>query len=240
MELPKLGVDSESPILRKDRMSTGISDLDLILEGGYKNPENIMLLGPTGVEKMMMAFHFISSGLKVSDEMIVFISSDSTYENVSQRAQSIGVNLQASNLLFIDCYSSNLGNEKAPAEGRILVAGPSALNDLSLAINEAIQKAGGKKMRVVFSSISTFMLYNPAESILKFLQVVCGRLRKANSTAIFLVEEGVHEKKLLSVVEHTMDEKFEIKEENGVLKLSPPDLTESIPIKLGPGGISII
>jgi KaiC/GvpD/RAD55 family RecA-like ATPase len=240
MDMPEMNVDKDSPILKKDRMSTGIKDLDLILEGGYKNPANIMVLGPTGVEKMMLAFQFVAVGLKKPDEYILFISSDSAIENVMQRAQSIGIKLDAPNFLFIDCYTSNTGDGQEPSEKRIVVPGPSALNDLSLAINEGLTKANGKKIRVVFSSLSTFMLYNPIESILKFLQVVCGRLMKANATTLMLVEEGVHEKKLLSVIEHMMDEKFEITEKDGMFSIDVPEISDDIPIKLGPTGISII
>ena len=63
---------------------------------------------------------------------------------------------------------------------------------------------------MVFDTLSTFVIYNPKDSIKKFLSVVEGRLRSANATTIYLIDEGVHDKQLLSLVEQGMDEKFEI------------------------------
>ena len=103
-----------------------------------------------------------------------------------------------------------------------------------------IKQAAGKKMRVVFYSLSAFLLYNPKESILKFLQVVNGRLKNANATIVFLVEEGVHEKGLLGSVERLIDERFEIAtSKDGYSELSITELGATINIKMGPNGIIV-
>jgi len=234
----ELGVDEGMPILKKNRMSTGIPDLDLILEGGYHNPGNIVLIGPSGMEKVAFSYHFVAAAAQ--DENAYIICGNACPDDIINKASTIGLNLKKDNIRFIDCYSATLGKGECKSTEKVMVVdGPSALNDISLALNEAIRASAGKKMRVVFDTLSTFVLYNPKDSIRKFMSVVEGRLRNAKATTLYLVDEGVHDKPLLSLLEHGMDEKFDILDKGGKFFLTIPDTAVNVPIKVGPGGISI-
>lgn len=241
MDLPPLGVDEKLPILKKNRLSTGIKDLDIILEGGYNNPSNIMIIGPTGMEKAAFGFQFAGAGKKTKENTYI-IASDSSPASIISKAKTAGIDLKKDNVYFIDCYSATLGGKKTPetTEKVTVVPGPGALNDISLAINEAIKKSAGKKLRVLFYSLSTFVLYNPKDSILKFIKVVGGRLKNAEATALYLVEEGVHDKQLISLLEHSMDAKYEVFEKENNMELDIPTMKMNIPFKLGPAGINVL
>ena len=234
-------VNEEMPILKSTKTSTGVLDLDIILEGGYSNPANILVLGPTGMEKAALGFHFIAS-IDQKKECAIAICSDCSPANVVEKAASIGINLQKEWIYFIDCYSSTLGGKKPPvATDEIsIVSGPGALNDLSLAINELIKKSAGKRIHILFYSLSTFVLYNPKDSIVKFLQVVGGRLKNAEATTLFLVEEGVHDKQLVGVLEHSMDWTIELFNKGDAVELNIPGIGITIPLKLGPSGITVL
>jgi KaiC/GvpD/RAD55 family RecA-like ATPase len=236
-ELPTLGVQEEMPIIKKNRLTTGVGDLDLILEGGYLNPADILLIGPAGMEKMAFAFHFARA--KKSGEVIVFITTDQTAKNVREKAASIGLKLPE-DTIFIDCYSASLGAVKEE-KNVTYISSATALEDFSVAIKEIIEKNAGKRIRLVFNTFSTFLLYNPKDSILKFLQVVGGRLRNGGATTLFIVEEGVHDKQLISTVERSMDEKYIIHDKGGGafdFEIFSAGIT--IPIKLGPNGVAIV
>ncbi len=238
MDLPPLGVDENMPIIKKNRLSTGIKDLDIILEGGYLNPGNILLLGPSCTEKTTLAYHFTAIGLKSKNEHVLFLTSDTTPTNIKEKASSLDLDLNG-DLSFIDCYSSTIGSpSKEP--NVTSVPGPQSLEDMSFAISDIINKTAGKKLRVVFSSLSTLLLYNPKDSMLKFLQVVSGRLRNAGATVLFLVEEGVHDKQIISTVEHIIDEKYSIIDKGGSFEFSVPAFGLTLPIKLGPNGLMIL
>lgn len=238
--LPPLGVDENLHILKMDRSSTGIREFDIILEGGYPNPGTVLIKGPPGMEKTALAFHFASAK---KDDFVVIVAADVAPDSVKEKASSIGINF-GDDVKFIDCYTATVSAPAKAGEGgeakNFVISGPTALNDLSLAINEMMKQANGKKMRVVFYSLSAFLLYNPKDSILKFLQIVNGRLKNANATVLFLVEEGVHEKGLLGSVERLMDERFEItSNKEGYSELEILGLGAIINIKLGPNGIVI-
>jgi KaiC/GvpD/RAD55 family RecA-like ATPase len=241
MARTEIGVDLKDPILKKDRLSSGIDDFDIMLEGGYKNPANIMIVGPTGMEKNAFAYHFASAA-NSRKEVVLLICADAAPASVVKKAASSGIDLKGRNLFFIDCYSTTINSKNEPeaTEDTQIVEGPGALNDLSLAINEIIKKGKDKKMRIVFDSLSTFVLYNPEDSIRKFLKIVGGRLKEAEATTIFLVEEGVHDKQLLSLLEHGMDSVFNIEEKNGSNTLRVPMIRMDIPFRIGPSGINIL
>lgn len=238
MELPPIGVDEKNPILKKNKASTGIKELDIMLEGGYFNPGLVMVLGPTGKEKVGFAFQFAESGAKKGDN-VYYITADSGPDDIINKAAAVGMNLKQKEIRFVDCYTSTLGTKTEVNKEYISIPGPSALNDLSLEINEAIKESAGKKMRVIFHSLSSFLLYNPKESILKFIQVIGGRLKNADATVLMLVEDGMHEKQLLSAIEHSMDERFIIHDKGGSFELEIPEIPITIPIKLSANGIII-
>jgi KaiC/GvpD/RAD55 family RecA-like ATPase len=232
-----MGVNEEMPILKTNRLSTGIADLDIILEGGYFNPGNIVMIGPSGIEKAAFAYHFAAS--VGANENAYVICGNSSPADIINKASTLGINLNRPNISFIDCYSATLGKADESNPKIKVVSGPGALNDVSLMINEAIKDSTGKKMRIVFDTLSTFVLYNPQDSIRKFLSVIEGRLKSVGATAIYLVDDGVHDKQALSLIEHGMDETYTIEDKGGKFVMVLPELDMPIPIKIGPAGIAI-
>lgn len=234
-----LGVDEAMPILKANRLSTGIPDMDLILEGGYSNPGNILMEGPSGIEKSAFAYHFAADAGPKENAYIV--CGNTSPADIMKKAATIGINLNKENIRFIDCYSPTLGKgEMASSEKIRMVTGPGALNDISLMLNEATSESSGKRIRIVFDTLSTFVIYNPKDSIKKFLSVVEGRLKSAGATTIFLIDEGVHDKQLLSLVEQGMDEKFVITDNGTKTTINIPEIDMPVPFRVGPTGIVLI
>jgi KaiC/GvpD/RAD55 family RecA-like ATPase len=234
-----LGVDESMPILKANKLSTGIPDLDIILEGGYFNPGNILMEGPGGIEKSAFIYHFASAAGPKENSYI--ICGNTSPADIMKKASSIGIDLKKENVRFIDCYSPTLGKSDLPSTEKVrMVPGPGALNDISLMLNEAIAESSGKRMRVIFDTLSTFVIYNPKDSIKKFLSVVQGRLKSAGATTIYLIDEGVHDKQLLSLLEQGMDEKYVITDSGSKTTLTLPDVDMPVPFRVGPTGIVLL
>jgi KaiC/GvpD/RAD55 family RecA-like ATPase len=233
-----LGVDERMPILRKNRMPAGVAELDMILEGGFINPGNVIVIGPSGMEKAVLAYHFAAAA--APNENAYIICGNSSADDIIKKAATFGLDLDRPNIYFIDCYSATLGKPMEPTPKVMMVSGPGALNDVSLMLNEVMRASTGKRMRVVFDTLSTFVLYNPKESIRKFLSLIDGRLKTAGATTLFLVDEGVHDKQLVSLLEQGMDGIFVITDTGGKSFLKVPEAEILIPIKVGPAGLTII
>ncbi|MEW5996439.1 MAG: RAD55 family ATPase [Candidatus Micrarchaeota archaeon] len=238
--MDELGVNRNLPVLRLNRVSTGISQFDIMLDGGYKNPATVAILGPTGPERRVFAFHFVSAGIQAGDK-ILYITTDRTPDELEKLAGEFGISIKSDLVKYLDCYSLTVSTQ-APAVPRpniVQISSPSALNELSLAINEALEQMQAKRLRVVFHSFSTLGVHSQQDSLFKFLSLVDGRLKNANATTLLLVDEGMHDEKFLTILRHAVDEEFRIRVSEGAKVVSSPELPLEVPIRVGPLGVEV-
>lgn len=204
-------------------MKTGIAELDESIKskGGLREKSNILILGPPGPEKVDVALRFMEQGVEDGDGL-VYITTDAGPGEIEGKSSVLAEHTNR-DLMFIDCYSWTLG---AAPEGRkdIIVPGPSALNDLSIGIAQAMQKLfkPEKKMRVVMQSLSTLLLYNNPEVVYRFTQITGARLKGSNATTLFLIEEGMYDEKIVMTIKHLVDAVIEVKNENGKVVVRAP------------------
>ena len=75
--------------VKDERITTGLSQLDKLLSGGYPRNSIILISGSPGSGKTIMCFHFIDEGVK-KEENCLFLSSDSRIENIINQAENLG------------------------------------------------------------------------------------------------------------------------------------------------------
>ncbi len=238
--MDELGVNRNFPILRLNRASTGISQFDIMLDGGYKNPSTVAIIGPSGMEKLAFAFHFVSAGIQAG-EKVLYITTDRTPDELEKLAGEWGMTIKSDLVKYLDCYSSTISAQAPPMPNPnvVHISGPGALNELSLSLNEALEQMQARRLRVVFHSLSTLSVHSQQDSLFKFLSLVDGRLKKADATTLLLVDEGMHDEKFLTMLRHAVDEEFLIKVSEGAKVVSSPELPLEVPIKVGPLGVEV-
>ncbi len=244
LDLPPMGIritDYNMPNAT-NRSSTGIGKLDMLLEGGYPQDAMILVIAPSGIEKLLTAIQFLDSSSPT--DSLIYITTDMAPSAISQKASEYGRLRVAnrSNVRYIDCYSWTTGKENEQTSKDIHVQGPSSLNDLSIAINTAISEAPEiSKKRAVFHSLSTLLLYNSPEIIFKFVQITGARLKTQGTTVIYLLESQMHDEKTINTLKHLMDEVMEFKHEEGKLKIyfQASNVQKSLPAKVGSNGLEI-
>ncbi len=199
-------------------MNTGIAELDPLIGGGLKEKSNVLVIGPPGIEKLSIALKFMEAGAEMGDGLLYITTDVAPTDIESQNAKISG-----DGVIFIDCYSWTLGSHENTRKD-ILVPGPSALNDLSIGIAQAMQKLfkPEKKVRVVMQSLSTLLLYNNPEVVYRFTQITGARLKASNATTLFLIEEGMHDEKVEATIKHLVDAVIEIKNEEGKVLVRAP------------------
>lgn len=238
--MEELGVNKNLPILRLNRASTGVSQFDMMLDGGYKNPATVAFFGPSGQGKSVFAFHFVSAGIQAGDK-VLYITTDRTPDELENQANERGIMIKSDLVKYIDCYSLTI-SAQTPSTARpnvVQISSPSALNELSLAINDAIENMPAKRLLVVFHSLSTLAVNSQPDSLFKFLSIVDGRLKKANATTLLLVDEGMHDEKFVTMLKHAVDEEFSIKMAGGDRFVTSPELPLEVPIRIGPLGVEV-
>lgn len=195
-------------------IKTGITQLDNGMKGGLREKSNVLVIGPPGPEKVSIAQKFIQQGLNDGDGSL-YITTDVGPKEIEENNSDLAQHTNK-DLLFIDCYSWTLGEQPADRKD-IMVPGPSALNDLSIGIAQAMQKLfkPDRKLRVVVHSLSTLLLYNNPEVVYRFTQITGARLKSSNATTLFIIEEGMHDSKVITTIKHLVDSVIEVKNENG-------------------------
>lgn len=199
------------------RMKTGFDKLDSALKGGFPGKSSILLLGPPKSGKTIFSMQFLFEGLRNFEFGICVITNDFP-ENFVKELEKFGQVqpvLQNGLLKFVDCYSVHVGVPKENTMFVIRVNGPTALNEISIALSEILKSMPPEKnIRVILDSISTLLLYNSPNTVLEFVQVITGKCKACQSNIIFIVEEGIHDEKSINALNALLD---------GLVHLNPKD-----------------
>jgi hypothetical protein len=94
---------------------------------------------------------------------------------------------------FIDAVTRNsLGNaENIPGVVRF-INHPGNLTDMGIAVTEVLKDHAGKKICILYDSVSTMLIYLSSANISKFIHFVTNKLRLVDVSGVFLaVEKGL-------------------------------------------------
>lgn len=86
-----IGKTAKSP--RPKRISMGIPDLDKLMGGGVLEGDSILVAGPSGTGKSVLATQFISTGI-MADEPGIIVIFEERPAKYTRRAASLGVDLE--------------------------------------------------------------------------------------------------------------------------------------------------
>jgi len=94
---------------------------------------------------------------------------------------------------FIDAVTRNsVGSaENIPGVVRF-INNPANLTDMGIAVTEVLKEESGKKVCIMYDSVSTMLIYLSSENISKFIHFVTNKLRLMDVSGVFLaVEKGL-------------------------------------------------
>jgi len=107
-------------------------------------------------------------------------------------------------LFFIDLITESAGGkaERSSGERCFFVSSPKNLTELSILLEQAMLRLPREKRFLFIDSISTMLIYNDADTVLRFLHSLTGKMRLLGITGIiFLLEKESDEKFLAQVAQ---------------------------------------
>src|SRR3989338_139263 len=110
----------------------------------------------------------------------IYVTLGKPYDVLMRQFYAEGIDV--SKLFFIDAVSKK---EEKP-NNAIFVNGPSSLTELSISISQVIQMAPKENTFLFFDSISTLLLYNNADIIIKFIHFLTAKLSEWKLAGIFI------------------------------------------------------
>jgi len=177
---------------------------------------SLIIASPLSGKKELL-YQYVSGCLK-NKQPIIFISTDTSSEEIKKELlkNKIFYASQGNIIKFIDCFSHQTGNIIPDKLDIKRVAGPLALNEISIAMAE-IEREFLRKNKpahtVIFDSLSTVLMYSNPEMVGRFIQVLIAKVKNKAGSIIFTIEQGMHDEKTIITMEHLMDGIITLKKE---------------------------
>ncbi len=207
------------------RLKTGIPGFDKLIGGGFPERSSILLVGPPGCGKSILAQRFIYEGLK-EKQPAIYITLDTSPEDIVDNMNHFGWNVEGKkDLQFIDAYSWRVGK----VQKKYAVSNLSNVNELNIALSELIKKLNTSELkRSIFDSVSTLLLYADPSLVVKLIPILIAKTKKAGYTQLLVLEEGVHDQKTVNTLNYLTDGviKFKMDEEDRFFKIERMKSTE--------------
>jgi circadian clock protein KaiC len=138
-----LGLDNRKPpILRRlrRRLSLGISELDEMTNGGILEGDSLLVAGPSGTGKSVLASQFVAAGLALGEPAVMALFEERPV-GYTERADSLGFKLRAA-------------QEKGTLECLYLRPLDLSVDQITQEILDAVERVGAK--RLVIDSLAGF------------------------------------------------------------------------------------
>lgn len=169
-----------------EKISTGIKNLNEVLDGGYPKERTILIAGPAGAGKSTFALAFLVDGILRNDEPGIYVSFDETLDNVRADALSFGWDLKGleeqNMLAMVDGFSPRAGiesNEKYKIELEV--------DEMLNLLIDLIDNIGAE--RVVIDSITAIALGLSEELIQRKEILKLSAVMSALSTTTLMISE---------------------------------------------------
>jgi circadian clock protein KaiC len=160
---------------RRQRLSTGIPDLDKMLGGGILEGDSVLVAGPSGTGKSALATQFIAEGLRQGEPGIMAIFEERP-EGYTQRADTFGLSLKSA-------------EQKGVLELLYMRPLDLSVDETMQAILDAIKRVGAKRL-VIDSLVGFEMALAPGfrTDFRESLYRMIGALTGAGITILSTVE----------------------------------------------------
>jgi flagellar protein FlaH len=171
-----------------DRVKTGISGLDEIIDGGYPRGRSILITGTTGSGKTILGVSFIHQACLEGRKSMI-IATEELPDDVIAQAESVGNPLgkfQKNGTLVIDkVYEERTVNAK-----EIIAYGIDDIDELQSNIIGLLERIPKEIECVLIDNIGVFTLnLSPNEFRAQFDSLVAG-LTKKNITTILIMDSS--------------------------------------------------
>jgi hypothetical protein len=94
-------------------------------------------------------------------------------------------------------------NSKVQADNCLFIESPSALTNLSIAMNKVVEASSPKY--IFFDSLSTLLIYNPEKAIIKFAKDVITKVRSTKTKIVLVCLDGKDEANIIEKISMFVD-----------------------------------
>lgn len=108
-------------------------------------------------------------------------------------------------IIFIDAVTKTAGGKIAKTKNCLFIGNPENLSDISIAMDQAVRALPGKEKFLFFDSLSTLLLYNNVETVVRFIHFLSGKMRVWKVKGIIISLERKADKELIEELSQFCD-----------------------------------
>ncbi|MFH1210452.1 MAG: hypothetical protein V1645_00910 [archaeon] len=106
---------------------------------------------------------------------VVYLCIDKPFSSIKRSLEKDKVDLKV--VVFIDTITLMSGSE--PKDSSCLyIRSPENLTDISIAISQAISSLAGSKAYIIIDSLSTLLIYNNMQTVIKFVHIMNAKIKE--------------------------------------------------------------
>ena len=179
-------------------MTTQLVTIDDIVREGFKGlPSRYLVMVTSSPENYVPMILSVLRNLVTPESVCIYISVNKPYFALEEVMRSQKIPTQ--NMYFLDCASGLMGKPPQEFEKTYILSGPSNLTELSITLSKLLSSdmlKGKEGETILFlDSVSTFLIYNDANTVARFLHTITGRVRTHSIRGVFFslhndVEKG--------------------------------------------------
>ena len=162
-----------------DKISSGITDFDLSIGGGYPKQSAILLCGPPSDERNLILDSFMGTGLAKGDSCL-YVTSAQPPENVQRQFGEL-----SKDLVIVDCYTNRIQEVDTISRVGNVITTPIEMSVVSVAISRALDEEPDKVKRAVVDILPTYLVFQTIEKMYLDLMEIIDDFRKGGYTVIF-------------------------------------------------------
>ncbi len=118
------------------------------------------------------------------------------------------IKIDTDSIFFIDTSTKMTGSKDLNADNCLFIDSPSALTSLSISINKVSEASEPKY--ILFDSLSSLLIYNPEQMIIKFTKDLVNKIRISKSTLTLICLDGKDEANLIEKISMFVDKTYRI------------------------------
>lgn len=189
---------------------TGVELIDDMLDGPFPHPCCLLILGDPGSGKTKLCNQFLKYFTEAGGTAII-VALDEAPREIRESLSRISV--EPSKLIFVDCYSSEMGVRGE--EG--ISADPKNPSSVSIAISKAIREAesrarGGKGL-LVLDSMTAIIQKCGIRTSMDFLRNLIAKCKGAGLSSLITLNRLAYHPAVLAAFQEMVDGVIELKGE---------------------------
>lgn len=230
--VPSVGVPgarTTAPRVRRGAISTGVARLDELLGGGLGDRSQLLLIGPPFIGKEVVAYSFLSEGLRQGDTAIV-VTTERSPPEIAQEIALVYPQFRDAErqgrVQWIDA-SNPSASPHLDASGRAgasVVKGPGdftgILSGLAAATSPKPAPTPGRRYRVAVLNLSSCVRQGDPKAAYGFVHNLVSILKQKQAVALYGVEPGTLDDAQVQSTLARMDGAIQFKADRGKTLLS--------------------